>query len=92
MEQVNMSKIINYLTILGLLILLSVFFLDNWIRDWLFPYSWGNVATMLILPLLGTLILILSIYYKKLWTGLFSIFLIMSFPLIFGIDYYIFGP
>ena len=25
MEQVNMSKIINYLTILGLLILLSVF-------------------------------------------------------------------
>ena len=64
MEQVNMSKIINYLTILGLLILLYVFFLDNWIRDWLFLSSWGNVATMLILPLLGTLILILSIYYK----------------------------
>ena len=92
MEQVNMSKIINYLTILGLLILLSVFFLDNWIRDWLFPYSWGNVATMLILPLLGTLILILSIYYKKFWTGLFSISLIISFPLIFGIGYFIFGP
>ena len=92
MKQVNMSKIINYLTILGLLILLSAFFLDNWIRDWLFPYSWGNVATMLILPLLGTVILILSIYYKKLWTDLISIFLIMSFPLIFGIDYYIFGP
>lgn len=92
MEQVNMSKIINYLTILGLLILLSVFFLDNWIRDWLFPYSWGNVATMLILPLLGTVILILSIYYKKLWTDLISIFLIMSFPLIFGIGYFIFGP
>lgn len=48
MEQVNMSKIINYLTILGLLILLSAFFLDNWIRDWLFLSSWGNVATMLI--------------------------------------------
>ena len=64
MKQVNMSKIINYLTILGLLILLSVFFLDNWIRDWLFLSSWGNVANMLILPLLGTLILILSIYYK----------------------------
>lgn len=92
MKQVNMSKIINYLTILGLLILLSAFFLDNWIRDWLFPYSWGNVATMLILPLLGTLILILSIYYKKLWTDLISIFLIMSFPLIFGIGYFIFGP
>ena len=92
MKQVNMSKIINYLTILGLLILLSVFFLDNWIRDWLFPYSWGNVATMLILPLLGTVILILSIYYKKLWTDLISIFLIMSFPLIFGIGYFIFGP
>ena len=92
MEQVNMSKIINYLTILGLLILLSVFFLDNWIRDWLFPYSWGNVATMLILPLLGTVILILSIYYKKLWTDLISISLIMSFPLIFGIGYFIFGP
>ena len=92
MKQVNMSKIINYLTILGLFILLSVFFLDNWIRDWLFPYSWGNVATMLILPLLGTLILILSIYYKKLWTGLISIFLIISFPLIFGIGYFIFGP
>ena len=92
MEQVNMSKIINYLTILGLFILLSVFFLDNWIRDWLFPYSWGNVATMLILPLLGTVILILSIYYKKLWTDLISIFLIMSFPLIFGIGYFIFGP
>ena len=92
MEQVNMSKIINYLTILGLLLLLSVFFLDNWIRDWLFPYSWGNVATMLILPLLGTVILILSIYYKKLWTGLFSISLIISFPLIFGIGYFIFGP
>ncbi|HFR3485971.1 TPA: hypothetical protein ACHU93_001060, partial [Streptococcus suis] len=60
MKQVNMSKIINYLTILGLLILLSAFF----------PSSWGNVATMLILPLLGALILILSIYYKKLWTGL----------------------
>ena len=42
MEQVNMSKIINYLTILGLLILLSVFFLDNWIRDWLFLSSWGK--------------------------------------------------
>ena len=92
MEQVNMSKIINYLTILGLFILLSVFFLDNWIRDWLFPYSWGNVATMLILPLLGTVILILSIYYKILWTGLISIFLIISFPLIFGIGYFIFGP
>ena len=92
MEQVNMSKIINYLTILGLFILLSVFFLDNWIRDWLFPYSWGNVATMLILPLLGTVILILSIYYKKLWTGLISIFLIISFPLLFGIGYFIFGP
>ena len=92
MKQVNMSKIINYLTILGLLILLSVFFLDNWIRDWLFPYSWGNVATMLILPLLGTVILILSIYYKKLWTGLISIFLIISFPLILGIGYFIFGP
>lgn len=64
MKQVNMSKIINYLTILGLLILLSAFFLDNWIRDWLFLSSWGNVATTLILPLLGTLILILSIYYK----------------------------
>ena len=64
MKQVNMSKTINYLTILGLLILLSAFFLDNWIRDWLFLSSWGNVATMLILPLLGTLILILSIYYK----------------------------
>ncbi|HFI0315305.1 TPA: hypothetical protein ACGOUY_001789 [Streptococcus suis] len=92
MKQVNMSKIINYLTILGLLILLSAFFLDNWIRDWLFMSSWGNVATMLILPLLGTVILILSIYYKKLLTDLISIFLIMSFPLIFGIDYYIFGP
>ena len=92
MEQVNMSKIINYLTILGLFILLSVFFLDNWIRDWLFMSSWGNVATMLILPLLGTVILILSIYYKKLWTDLISIFLIMSFPLIFGIGYFIFGP
>ena len=85
MEQVNMSKIINYLTILGLFILLSVFFLDNWIRDWLFPYSWGNVATMLILPLLGTVILILSIYYKKLWTGLISISLIISFPLIISV-------
>ncbi|HEM2694881.1 MULTISPECIES: hypothetical protein [Streptococcus] len=92
MKQVNMSKIINYLTILGLLILLSAFFLDNWIRDWFFPSSWGNVTTMLILPLLGTLILILSIYYKKLWTGLISIFLMISFPLIFGIGYFIFGP
>ena len=64
MKQVNMSKKINYLTILGLLILLYTFFLDNWIRDWLFLSSWGNVATMLILPLLGTVILILSIYYK----------------------------
>lgn len=64
MKQVNMSKIINYLTILGLLILLSAFFLYNWIRDWLFLSSRGNVATMLILPLLGTLILILSNYYK----------------------------
>ncbi|HGA1492668.1 TPA: hypothetical protein ACIRLD_002052, partial [Streptococcus suis] len=62
------------------------------IRDWFFPSSWGNVATMLILPLLGALILILSIYYKKLWTGLISIFLIISFPLIFGIGYFIFGP
>ncbi|HEM3200769.1 membrane protein [Streptococcus suis] len=92
MKQVNMSKIINYLTILGLLILLSAFFLDNWIRDWFFPSSLGNVATMLILPLLGALILILSIYYKKLWTGLISIFLMISFPLIFGIGYFIFGP
>ncbi|MGU7860417.1 hypothetical protein ACS6YO_03820 [Streptococcus suis] len=92
MKQVNMSKIINYLTILGLLILLSAFFLDNWIRDWFFSSSWGNVATMLILPLLGALILILSIYYKKLWTGLISIFLMISFPLIFGIGYFIFGP
>lgn len=92
MKQVNMSKIINYLTILGLLILLSAFFLDKWIRDWLFLSSWGNVATMLILPLLVTVILILSIYYKKLWTGLISIFLIISFPLIFGIGYFIFGP
>lgn len=92
MKQVNMSKIINYLTILGLLILLSAFFLDYWIRDWFFPSSLGNVATMLILPLLGTLILILSIYYKKLWIGLISIFLIISFPLIFGIGYFIFGP
>ncbi|HEM2810043.1 TPA: hypothetical protein U0616_001855 [Streptococcus suis] len=92
MKKVNMSQVTNYLTILGLLILLSAFFLDNWIRDWFFPSSWGNVATMLILPLLGALILILSIYYKKLWTGLISIFLMISFPLIFGIGYFIFGP
>ncbi|HFI0041134.1 TPA: hypothetical protein ACGOTH_001612 [Streptococcus suis] len=92
MKQVNMSKVTNYLTILGFLILLSAFFLDNWIRDWFFPSSWGNVATMMILPLLGALILILSIYYKKLWTGLISIFLMISFPLIFGIGYFIFGP
>lgn len=37
MEQVNMSKIINYLTILGLFILLSVFFLDNWIQRLVIP-------------------------------------------------------
>ncbi|HFI0935756.1 TPA: hypothetical protein ACGO17_000019 [Streptococcus suis] len=92
MKQVSMPKLIDYLTIVGLLILLSAFFLDNWIRDWFFPSSWGNVATMLILPLLGTLILILSIYYTKLWTGLISIFLMISFPLIFGIGYFIFGP
>ncbi|WP_155961996.1 hypothetical protein [Streptococcus ruminantium] len=92
MKQLNISKIIDYLTILGLLVLLSTFFVDYWIRDWFFPSSWGFVATMLILPLLGTLILILSIYYKKLWTGLISIFLIISFPLIFGLGYLIFGP
>ena len=46
MKQVNMSKIINYLTILGLLILLSAFFLYNRIRDFLFLSSRGNVATM----------------------------------------------
>lgn len=92
MKQVSMPKLIDYLTIVGLLILLSAFFLDNWIRDWFFPSSWGNVVTMLILPLLGALILILSIYYKKLWTGLISIFLMISFPLIFGIGYFIFGP
>ncbi|HFI0401856.1 TPA: hypothetical protein ACGOWV_000048 [Streptococcus suis] len=92
MKNVNMSKVTNYLTILGLLILLSAFFLDNWIRDWFFPSSWGNVATMMILPLLGALILILSIYYKKLWTGITSILLIISFPLIFGLGYVFFGP
>ena len=47
MKQVNMSKIINYLTILGLLILLSAFFFFFWIRDWLFLSSWGNVASSL---------------------------------------------
>ncbi|HFI0143369.1 TPA: hypothetical protein ACGPBJ_000114 [Streptococcus suis] len=92
MKQVNISKLIDYLTIVGLLILLSAFFLDNWIRDWFFPSSWGNVATMMILPLLGALILILSIYYKKLWTGITSILLIISFPLIFGLGHFIFGP
>ncbi|MGU7900566.1 hypothetical protein ACS60S_07445 [Streptococcus suis] len=92
MKQVSMPKLIDYLTIVGLLILLSAFFLDNWIRDWFFPSSWGSVATMLILPIFGALILMLSIYYKKLWTGLISIFLMISFPLIFGIGYFIFGP
>ncbi|MFH0424116.1 hypothetical protein ACHBIF_09000 [Streptococcus sp. A11] len=52
MKQVNIPKLIDYLTIVGLLILLSAFFLDNWIRDWFFPSSWGNVATMMILPVL----------------------------------------
>ncbi|WP_105210432.1 hypothetical protein [Streptococcus suis] len=92
MKQVNISKLIDYLTLVGLLILLSAFFLDNWIRDWFFPSSWGNVATMMILPLLGALILMLSIYYKKLWTGIISILLIISFPLIFGLGYVFFGP
>lgn len=92
MRQVNMSKIIDGLTILGLLIFLSAIFLDEWIRDWFFPSSWASVATMLILPLLGALILMLSIYYKKLWTGLISIFLMVSFPLLFGIGHLIFGP
>lgn len=92
MKKVNISKVTNYLTILGLLILLSAFFLDNWIRDWFFPSSWGNVATMMILPLLGALILILSIYYKKLWTGITSILFIVSFPLFFGLGYFLFGP
>lgn len=92
MKNVNMSKVTNYLTILGLLILLSAFFLDYWIRDWFFPSSWGSVSTMMILPLLGALILILSIYYKKLWTGITSILLIISFPLIFGLGYVFFGP
>ncbi|HEM6260785.1 TPA: hypothetical protein U2D50_000500 [Streptococcus suis] len=92
MKQVSIPKLIDYLTIVGLLILLSAFFLDYWIRDWFFPSSWGNVATMMILPLLGSLILILSIYYKKPWTGITSILLIISFPLIFGLGYVFFGP
>ena len=92
MKKVNMSQVTNYLTILGLLILLSAFFLDNWIRDWFFPSSWGNVATMMILPIFGALILMLSIYYKKLWTGIISILLIISFPLFFGLGYIFLGP
>ncbi|HFI0234950.1 TPA: hypothetical protein ACGO7R_000855 [Streptococcus suis] len=92
MKKVNMSKVTDYLTILGLLILLSAFFLDNWIRDWFFPSSWGSVSTMMILPFLGALILILSLYYKKLWTGITSILLIISFPLFFGLGYFLFGP
>ncbi|HFI0230842.1 TPA: hypothetical protein ACGOXG_000860 [Streptococcus suis] len=92
MKQVNISKLIDYLTIVGLLILLSSFFLDNWIRDWFFPSSWGNVATMMILPVFGALVLMLSIYYKKLWTGIISILFIVSFPLFFGLGYFLFGP
>lgn len=92
MKQVSMPKLIDYLTIVGLLILLSAFFLDYWIRDWFFPSSWGNVATMMILPIFGALILILSIYYKKLWTGIISILLIISFPLFFGLGYIFLGP
>ncbi|HEM3726265.1 TPA: hypothetical protein U1D16_001678 [Streptococcus suis] len=92
MKQVNISKLIDYLTIVGLLILLSAFFLDNWIRDCFFPSSWGSVATMMILPVFGALVLMLSIYYKKLWTGIISILFIVSFPLFFGLGYFLFGP
>ena len=92
MKSINLSKLTSYLTYLGLLIWLSAFFLDQWIRDWFFPSSWGSVATMMMLPLLGALVLILSIYCKKLWTGLISICFITSFPLTMFFGYLIFGP
>ncbi len=92
MKQFTISKLIDYTSILGIIIWFSAFFLDNWIRDWFFPSSWGSTATMLILPALGTFILIVSIYYKKLWTGLLGIFFIISFPLTFGLAYLILGP
>lgn len=92
MKSVNLSKITNYLTGLGVLIWLSAFFLDNWIRSWFFPSSWASVATIFVLPVLGALILMLSFYSKKLGTGLVAILFILAFPLTFGLGYFIFGP
>ncbi len=92
MKTINLSKLTTYLTYLGLLIWLSAFFLDQWIRDWFFPSSWGSIATMMILPLLGVVVLMLSIYCKKRWTGLISICFITSFLLTMLFGYLIFGP
>lgn len=92
MKSINISKIIDCLTIIGGLIWFSTFFPDNWIRDWFYPSSWGPTATMMILPLLGALVLILSIYCKKLWTGLISICFITAFPLTMFFGYLFLGP
>lgn len=85
MNMQRFSHITNYLAFIGISLWLSIFTLGNWIEDWNFT------VTIFILPLLGFLTLVLSFYFKKLWTGLISILFILSFPLVFGLGYFFFG-
>lgn len=89
MKTLHLPKVTNYLTVFGMVIWLSAFVPVRWSQTQLY---WGAIATIRILPVLGVVILLLSICYQKLWTGLVSILFIIAFLLSFGLGYFLFGP
>lgn len=92
MKKWNLHQVSHFLLIAGILFWLSGFFLDNWIRHWFFPSSWGSVVVFYILPPIGLVTLILSFFTKKVWQAALSIAFILSFFITMFVGYFLFGP
>lgn len=82
MEKEFASRLTTYAAYLGIGLWLLAFT----------PLQWAMEITIMILPPLGIVIFLSSIYYKKLWTGLLALSFIAAFPLMFGLGHFFFGP
>ncbi|MER0123309.1 hypothetical protein ABPH35_06550 [Streptococcus sp. ZJ93] len=93
-EQSLLKERYHYLIYLGLIIWGSAFLPIP--REWFWPVSWAAYATAFIVPTIGLVSLLLSIFYRKWWWVLISssliLSLILSFPISFALGYTLFGP
>ncbi|MTB64627.1 hypothetical protein GGG87_06425 [Streptococcus sp. zg-86] len=89
-EQSLLKERYRYLIYTGFVIWLSAFLPIP--REWFWLTSWAAYATIFIVPTIGLVSLLLSIFYRKWWWMLVSILLIFSFPISYGLGYFLFGP